>query len=277
METADEAAEEEERDEREGEEEHAADALPKRRRRGKRGGRRRSRASAEIGAEEETSGAPAGENVGIEAASSDSPLDQPAERESAAVVAAGEPEPYPVAPTEEATEVAKPTRKRTPRGGRGGRRSRVSDSGERPVDAAGEQGSVDAALGEAADSITVELAEGEPEPASVSAPEFASEPPAKKAPRARPKRKPAAIKQSEAEGATPSDDAPVSTGAEKSAEAEPAPAAVEARPREAEGDTGGNGVHPGETRVSEGVDIGGDAGPDTGETRRRGWWQKLLD
>jgi hypothetical protein len=138
-----------------------------------------------------------------------------------------------------------------------------------------ERESADAASGEAlADSIAVGSAEAEPEPAT--------EPQAQKAPRARararPKRKPVARRQSEAEATTASVDAPVSPAAERPAEAaETAPAAVDARPEEAEGDHGGNGTLDGERRVSEVVDVGGDVGPDTGEARRRGWWQKLLD
>jgi hypothetical protein len=135
----------------------------------------------------------------------------------------------------------------------------------------GERESADAVPGEAAaDSMTIGSAAAEPEPAP--------EPPAQKAPRARPKRKPVARKLSEAEASTASSEAPVSPPAERPAEAaEPAPAAVDARPEEAEDDNGGNGALAGETRVSEVVDVGGDAGPDTGEARRRGWWQKLLD
>jgi ribonuclease E len=275
LETAGEAGEEDERNEEdreaEGEEERTADATPRRRRRGKRGGRRRSRTAAEIGAEEQPSESPAGETVFTEAAAADGPLGEPAESESAA----GEPEPHPVAHTDEVTEVAKGPRKRTPRRGRGGQRSRVSEPGERTIDISSEPESVDAAPGEAAaEGIAIGFAEGEP----VSA----SESPAKKTPRARPRRKTVSRKQNEVEAPTAPDDAPELFPTESPAEvAEPAPAAVEARPKEVEGATGGNGALAGETKASEAVDVGGDVGgdvgPDTGETRRRGWWQKLLD
>jgi ribonuclease E len=266
METAGEAAAGEARNEEE--EERAADTAPKRRRRGKRGGRRRSRTATEIGTERESLETPATESVAIEAIFSDGPPEEPTEREFAA--AAGEPEPEPIPPTDETAEVASPPRKRSSRGGRGGRRSRVSDPGERPADMSTERESVDAAGGEAAaDSIAVGFPEAEPEPAQ--------EPPAKKARRARPKRKPVATKQREADVSAPSGDAPVSPAAEMLADAKPVPVAAEARPKEVESDTGGDGSLAGETRGSAVVNVGGDDSGGTGEAPRRGWWQKLLD
>ncbi len=266
IETAGEAAAEDARNE-EGEEQ-AADPGPKRRRRGKRGGRRRSRTATEIGTERESVETPATESVAIEAIFSDGPPEEPTEREFAA--AAGEPEPEPIPPTDETAEVASPPRNRSTRGGRGRRRSRVSDAGERPAEISTEGESVDAAGGEAAaDSTAVGFPEAEPEPAQ--------EPPAKKARRARPKRKPVATKQREADASAPSGDAPGSSAAEKPADAKPVPVAAEARPKEAESGNGGDGPPAGETRGSAVVNIGGDDSGGAGEAPRRGWWQKLLD
>lgn len=233
METADEAAEKGGRDQ--DEEEPAADAAPKRRRRGKRGGRRRSRTAIEIGAGGETSAPPATESVAVETIFPDGPTEEP-------TAADGEPEPepesHPVQPTDQTAEVAKTARRRSPRRGRGERRSRVSGPGDLPVDAAGE--------GAAADGIVGEIPEAEPE--------SASEPPAKKAPGARSRRKPVSRKAREADVA-----APVT------------------QPKEPESDSGEDGSLAGERREPEAVRAGGGDGRGSGEAPRKGWWQKLLD
>jgi len=257
METADEAADEGEGARDREEEEPAADAAPKRRRRGKRGGRRRSRTSIEIAAEGETSETPATESVAIESTFPDgppeSPPGEPTEPEFMAAASEPEaedeaaPESPPVLPTDETAEVAKPTRKRSPRGGRGGRRSRVFEPGEPPVDAP--------VTGAAADDVAVENSQAEPE--------LASEPPVKKAPRAKPRRKPVARKAKEAEAA-----APVT---------QPKESAPVTQPKESESDGGEGGSLADERREPEVVRVGGDDSRGNGDPPRRGWWQKLLD